>query len=393
MKYVSSYPQSGAIAVGASGVINILSNTGIPITKNGFLYIWVSNETPNWYVYFDNLKVVQYAGPLLEENHYYPFGLTMAAISSKALKPFYAENKYRYNDKELQNKEFSDGTGLEEYDYQARMYDPQIGRWMVVDDLASKFLKWSPYTYGDDDPINNVDPNGRFSINNHYNYTNNALTNLGFSKRTSDLVAHYSSVYADHPSSKVMFFEGASYRKGIDYGKTANSQDSKSIENSTWHSMKADGEKLSDEDATARGQAFGWSQIIEASSEIRKVGGIENLKENSAGIQELGQGIHALQDAIAHKGTDLAHHDLYNDMYPSAGDAAKAQSAATNGVIVSEVLAGDYTHAKNGMTIDLTGTTSEQYKQVISAFINAANSSKEDDYKIYFTKDKDKKAK
>jgi len=119
-KYVSGNSQSGALPVvtpgpNGSALQSPLAQTGINISKNGYLYIWVSNETPAWDVEFDNLSVVHRPGPLLEETHYYPFGLTMAGISSKALKPKYAQNNYKYNGKELLNQEFSDATGLEEY--------------------------------------------------------------------------------------------------------------------------------------------------------------------------------------------------------------------------------------------------------------------------------------
>ncbi len=157
--YVSGGGQSGALPVGSPDVLNTLA-TNIPIHTSGYLYIWVSNETPNWDVYFDNLMIQHFSGPLLEESHYYPYGLTMAALSDKALQPNYAENKYRYNGKELQNKEFNDGSGLELYDYGARMQDPQLGVWHAVDPMAEKARRFSPYAYGSDNPVRFIDPDG-----------------------------------------------------------------------------------------------------------------------------------------------------------------------------------------------------------------------------------------
>lgn len=165
-KYVSSYPQSGAIPVGSAGTTGggtlqaPLAYTGIPITKSGYLYIYVSNATPGWDVFFDNLSVKTYSGPMLEETHYYPFGLTMAGISDKALKSQYATNKYRYNGKELQNQEFSDGSGLEWYDYKNRFYDDELGRFFCIDKLSEKFPYYSPFQFAGNKFMNAIDLDG-----------------------------------------------------------------------------------------------------------------------------------------------------------------------------------------------------------------------------------------
>ncbi len=139
--------------------LQTLATSGLPVVKSGYLFVYLSyqakmadGEKP---VFFDNLVVQHYTGPLTEENVYYPFGLPMAGISSKAIGR--VENKYKYNGYEV-NKTFD----LNLYETFYRTHDPQLGRFWQIDPKPNDME--SLYASMGNNPILKNDPFGDTTV-------------------------------------------------------------------------------------------------------------------------------------------------------------------------------------------------------------------------------------
>ena len=145
---------------------NVLYENGRPTTvlSNGRYILLNQDSTLTWCsVEKDHLgsnRVVREETSginRLQINHYYPFGNTFGEYNHCD------ENtdlqRYKFNGKELDLVH-----GLRLYDYGARMYDQILGCWTSVDPIAEKYYHISPYVFCADNPVRNVDPNGKEKI-------------------------------------------------------------------------------------------------------------------------------------------------------------------------------------------------------------------------------------
>ncbi|WP_316835065.1 DUF6443 domain-containing protein [Pedobacter nutrimenti] len=155
-------PQGGSLSGFMTLVPNAQSQYGVGTQQvcctspgPGYVIIYVDNQSIGKDVWFDNIMIEHYTGKVQEENHYYPFGLTVQT----ALEPNHVNQPYKFNGKELE-KSF----GMETYDFGARIQDPQIGRWFGVDPLADAVRHESQYAYASNNPVKNIDKDGMLTL-------------------------------------------------------------------------------------------------------------------------------------------------------------------------------------------------------------------------------------
>ena len=130
---------------------NVVYENGVQkllLTDEG--YVTLSDSKYHYYLkdhQGNNRVVINQSGTVEETNHYYPFGGVFASAGN--VQP------YKYNGKELDAKK-----GLNWYDYGARHYDAVLGRFTTNDRFAEKYYSMSPYQYGANSPVGNIDVNG-----------------------------------------------------------------------------------------------------------------------------------------------------------------------------------------------------------------------------------------
>ncbi|MDN4015118.1 RHS repeat-associated core domain-containing protein, partial [Chryseobacterium gambrini] len=163
----SNLESSRAMETQAFSLVDIGGLEPIGMIKNSDLQFFPTAE--GFYDYQKDQYIYQYkdhlgntrvsfgrnsAGALeiVDANDYYPFGMNHLKSGNSFFGSSSYKN-YKYNGKELQE------SGM--YDYGARFYMADIGRWGVVDELAEKSRRFTPYNYAVNNPIMFIDPDGR----------------------------------------------------------------------------------------------------------------------------------------------------------------------------------------------------------------------------------------
>ena len=128
-----------------------MSPTGPNGGVTGYILVYVDNQSLGKSVWFDDVHIEHYTSSVLEENHYYPFGLTVGVGQSAQTN--LPNQPYKYQGIVLERN-----LGLETYETFYRGLDPQIGRFRTIDPKPTDWI--SPYASMNNNPVLYSDPFG-----------------------------------------------------------------------------------------------------------------------------------------------------------------------------------------------------------------------------------------
>lgn len=203
----------------------------VNVTTRGYNYVYnYTDHLGNIRLSYTKNTLAGNPPVIVEENNYYPFGLKHNGYNN--ITPPNSVYKYKFNGMQLQ-----DELGLNVYDFGARNYMPDLGRWANVDPLAEQFPSHSPYNYTLNNPLRYVDPDGRAPNDWIFHFCNgkfNGVTDTGkgnaiifnidgrtqsLNPRGTDNVSYFSAV-TKYISDKVNPSLNASYKITPEGSKT-----------------------------------------------------------------------------------------------------------------------------------------------------------------------------
>ena len=126
--------------------------TGVRVPQDGTIEVTAGTSGTGEAVYFDNLRVEQTGGLIVQEQHPYAYGAPLPGLSYTV-----GTRRYRYG-YQGQYAEHDDETGFESFEL--RLYNSRIGRWLSYDPEGQYD---SPYVGMGNNPVSGVDPDGGFS--------------------------------------------------------------------------------------------------------------------------------------------------------------------------------------------------------------------------------------
>jgi RHS repeat-associated protein len=236
---------------------------------------------------------------ILEENHYYPFGLKHTNYNSDIkdfkkgeenpeilkIKPVADGGIYNYK---YNGKEWQDELGLNVYEYGMMLYDPALGRRNNIDPKAEESRRWSPYSYCYNNPMRFVDPDGMKARD---WFVNNKTGGVVFVKGESKLTQVQSdAIGAGDAKNYDRLGPDGMFGNTVPYGYDSNLLDNKAynVENperfmNDQGYEKAESVRIKESEMTSGGK-MGEENITQVIPDLQQLGDSKITYERTCGL-------------------------------------------------------------------------------------------------------------